>query len=326
MPVIGSSAYRSSRMIMTLVRSLLNDYGQPGLPVDIVTANRIGGTVQIHTSGPHGMILGDQAVIDSVADSSFDGTFDVSLVTSPTDFQYVQAGADASSTGGFSTGVGLGNVYTDPVLLPYLNSAYRVVQRALAMCGQTTFKVDLLFFVVTAVASVDPSVQVVVDEATAPPNNLPVDLIEPLELWERPYVAGPSDQSFLPMHDVTNSGGLPSVSQSQRLGVWEWREDGIWFVGATQDVQVRMRYRKFLPILSDGESQVLIRNSEECMAFITAAMAAQSRGSTLAEKYDAAGQDSLERLIQGAARQQQRTVRRRRPYSSRRSGYGRGWI
>lgn len=318
MPVIGSSAYRNSRMIMTLVRSLLNDYGSPGLPIDINAAVRIGGQVQITTVGPHGLVLGDQVVIDSVTDTSFNGTFQVSGVPDNLDFYYLQAGADTSSSGGFSTGVGLGNVYTDPVLLPYLNSAYRVVQRSLAMAGQTTFKVDLLFFVVPAVASPDPSVQVVVNEATAPPNNLPVDLVEPMELWERPYVAGPNQQSFSPMQDVTNSGGLPSIVQAQALRLWEWREDGIYFIGATQDTQVRMRYRKFLPILSDGESQVLIRNSEECMAFLTAAMASQARGSPLAEKYDAAADDSLEKLVNAATRQQQRVVRRRRPYRARR--------
>jgi len=104
------------------------------------------------------------------------------------------------------------------------------------------------------------------------------------------------------------------------LSVWEWRADGIYFLGATQDTQVRMRYQKALPDLSDATSPVLIRNAQEPLAYAAAAMAALARGSPLAETWDSAASDALEDLVASATRREQQSVRRRRPFSSR-SGY-----
>ena len=328
---------------------MLNDIGYPGLPILVATLVRTGGVSTVTTIGPNGLIMGDQVIVAGASDPTFNGVFQV--LTAPTDpllFQFAQPGSpDASATGGTATGVGLGNVYTEPVLLPFLNSAYRRVQRALAMAGQTTFKNDQAFFWVPAVASPDPTIQVYLTDAGAsitgasgsqPVNNnnltismLPVDLIEPLFLWERPISIGPdpllptsipvmepSQSAFVEMTDVTNSGGLPSLMQTETLRLWEWREDAICFVGALIDTQIRIRYKKGLPGLSDGASQILIRDSQECLADMTAALAANSRGSPLAEKFDSAAEDSMGRLINAATRQQQRVVRRRRPYRARR--------
>ncbi len=210
-----------------------------------------------------------------------------------------------------------GNLFTDALLLPYLNSAYRKVQRALANVQSGTFIQDNFEFVVVAVATVDPSLQVVVNDATAPPNQLPTDLLVPLRLWER---RNGSTDNFQEMVDMTNHGGLPSLAQGSILQFWEWRGDGLYFLGATQDQQVRMRYAKVYPDLVDATSSVLIRNAQEPAAYFTAAMAAMARGSPLAEKWDQAGNDALDDLLIRAAQREQRTPRRRRPFSWRR-GY-----
>ncbi len=210
-----------------------------------------------------------------------------------------------------------GNLFTDGLLIPYLNAAYRKVQRALANVGAGTFIVDNVTVIVAAVAAADASAQVSISDATAPPNQLPTDLLRPVKLWERP---SGSTQNFIEMVDLTDHGGLPSRPQGMTLDVWEWRADGLYFLGATQDTQVRIRYEKAYPDLSDATSVVLIRNAQEPLAFITAALASMARGSPLAEKWDAAGLDALEDLISSAARREQQTVRRRRPYSWRR-GY-----
>ena len=59
-----------------------------------------------------------------------------------------------------------GNLFTDGLLIPYVNSAYRKVQRALAAAGQETFLVDDVLLVVPAVTAVDPSLQVAIDDST----------------------------------------------------------------------------------------------------------------------------------------------------------------
>jgi hypothetical protein len=210
-----------------------------------------------------------------------------------------------------------GNLFTDAVLLPYVNSAYRKTQRALSAAGQETFLTDDILLVVPAIAAVDPSAQVFINDCTAPPNQLPTDLLVPLGVWERPN--GSSDD-FTLMTDVTARGGLPSIEQGETLGIWEWRQDGLWFVGATEDTQIRLRYQKTFPDFTDGTSTVLIRNAQEAIAYAAAAMAALSRGSPLAEDWDKAAADALEDLIATTVRRDQRGARRRLPFSSR-SGF-----
>jgi hypothetical protein len=211
-----------------------------------------------------------------------------------------------------------GNLFTDTLLLPYLNSSYRKVQRAIGNAGGGGFIQDDALLVVTAVAQQDPSLQVSITDATAPPNQLPTDLLVPVKLWER---ANGSSDDFVEMVDLTQHGGLPSRDQDVTLSVWEWRADGLWFVGATQDTQIRLRYLKAYPDFTDATSPVLVRNAQEGLAYATAALAGWSRGSPLAEKWDDAASDAIEDLVVAAVRREQQSQRRRRPYSSR-TGYG----
>ena len=210
-----------------------------------------------------------------------------------------------------------GNLFTDAVLLPYVNAAYRSVQRALANTSAGGFLTDNFTAVVPAVAVPDSSAQVSITDSTAPPNQLPTDLIVPQKLWERP---NGSTQDFVEMVDLSHHGGLPSRVQDVTLSVWEWRADGIYLLGATQDTQVRIRYLKAYPDLTDATSPVLVRNAQEAIAYGAAALAAWARGSPLAQKWDDAASDAVEDLVSQAVRREQQSGHRRRPYSSR-SGY-----
>src|SRR5438477_8946573 len=79
-----------------------------------------------------------------------------------------------------------GNLFTDSVLLPYANSAYRKVQRALGNTGAGGFLNDDALLAVAAIPAPDASLQVSLTDATAPPKQLPTDPLVPLKLWERP--------------------------------------------------------------------------------------------------------------------------------------------
>lgn len=207
-----------------------------------------------------------------------------------------------------------GNLFTDAVLLPYVNSSYRKVQRALATVQAGTFLTDNVLLVVPAVAEADASAQVSITDATAPPNQLPPDLLVPLRLWER---AAGSSRNFTEMADVTGHGGLPSESQGQTLRWWEWRADGLYFVGALGDVQIRLRYQKSYPDLTDDSSPVLVRQAQEAIAYAAAALAGAARGAPLAVRWDLAAADAIDDLVVRAIQREQRTSRRRRPFSSR---------
>ena len=210
-----------------------------------------------------------------------------------------------------------GNLFTDAVLLPYVSSGYRKAQRALANIQSGSFLTDNVLLVVPAVAQVDASAQVSITDATAPPNQLPPDLLVPVKLWER---ANGSSDDFAEMTDLTDHDGLPSEQQGLTLNYWEWRADGLYFLGATRDTQIRLRYQKSYPDLSDATSPVLIRHSQEALAYAAAALAGAARGAPQAERWDAAAADAIEDLIVRATQREQQTGRRRRPFSSR-SGF-----
>ena len=210
-----------------------------------------------------------------------------------------------------------GNLFTDAVLLPYANSAYRKLQRAIGNAGGGGFIQDDVLLLVTAVPQMDTSLQVSITDATAPPNQLPTDLLVPVKIWERP---DGSTDDFLEMVDLTQHGGLPSRVQDVTLSIWEWRADGLYFLGATQDTQIRLRYLKAYPDFTDATSPVLVRNAQEALAYAAAALAAWSRGSPLAAKWDDAASDAIEDLIVATVKREQQSQRRRRPFSSR-SGY-----
>jgi len=207
-----------------------------------------------------------------------------------------------------------GNLFTDAVLLSYVNSAYRKVQRALANIESGTFLTNNVLLVVPALAQADASAQVSITDGTAPPNQLPTDLLVPMKLWER---ANGSSDDFIEMADLTGHDGLPSEPQTPMLRYWEWRANGLYFLGATRDTQIRLRYQKSYPDLTDATSPVLVRHAQEAIAYAAAAMAGAARGAPQAERWDGAAADAIEDLLVRATQRDQQTTRRRRPFSSR---------
>jgi hypothetical protein len=214
------------------------------------------------------------------------------------------------------------NWATDSVLLPYLNSSYRTIQRKIANAGGAGFVTDNILLVVKAVPAnqQDPGTEVVLSDATPPPNQLPSNLLVPLKLWERPNL---SAQDFVEMVDLTNHGGLPSRPQGMNLSVWEWRTDGIYFIGATQDIQIRLRYQAAYPDLAGPTDVILIRGAQECLAHSTAALVGFARGSPMAANMEELFKDSVEDVILENVRQNQTSGTRRRAFGAR-TGIRRG--
>ena len=73
----------------------------------IVTAIRSGNVVTITTTVPHLMSVGKSVTIQGVANTSFNGTFTVTSVPSPTSFTFNQTAANASSSGGIVVAPGV---------------------------------------------------------------------------------------------------------------------------------------------------------------------------------------------------------------------------
>lgn len=201
-----------------------------------------------------------------------------------------------------------GAVFSDAVLLPFLNSAYRALQRELAEEGVSVLvsQQDLDLPLTNGVTVTELS------DVSSP--QLPTDLLAPHQLWEQ--AAGSSDL-FIPMEKITS--GLPNFQPSTYLRMWEWREDTIQLIGATQEITVRVRYEKSLPALVQGTDPVQIRSSIDPLAYSVAALAARSRGAqALSMDMMGAAQMSTNNLIERYVRPEQFKGRRRKPYGHRR--------
>ena len=201
-------------------------------------------------------------------------------------------------------------VFTDTLLMPFLNSAYRGLQRELAENG-----VSVLAEQQDIALSVDPTTGVTPTELsdTSSPQ-LPTDCLAPHMLWER-ATANTSDV-FIPMEKFMSGGSMLNLQPSTYLRLWEWREDKINLIGATQSITVRVRYEKVLPQLTLGADPVQIRSATDPLAFATAALAARSRGArALAQDLLGTAQMAIENLIERYVRPEQTKGRRRQPYS-----------
>ncbi|HEV2287399.1 MAG TPA: hypothetical protein VGR81_00435 [Candidatus Acidoferrales bacterium] len=201
-----------------------------------------------------------------------------------------------------------GAVFSDAVLFPFLNSAYRALQRELAEEGVSVLvaQQDLNLPLASGVTVTE------ISDVSSP--QLPTDLLAPHQLWEQ---AANSSDLFIPMEKITS--GLPNFQPSSYLRMWEWREDTIQLIGATQEITLRVRYEKSLPALVQGTDPVQIRSSIDPLAYSVAALAARSRGAqALAADMMGAAQMSTNNLIERYVRPEQFKGRRRKPYGHRR--------
>lgn len=205
------------------------------------------------------------------------------------------------------------SVFTDVLLMPLLNSAYRGLQRELAENGVSVLAeqqdISMLVDGTTGMTGTELS------DVSSP--QLPTDCLMPHMLWER-ATANTADV-FVPMEKFTSGGGMLNLQPSSYLRLWEWREDKINLIGATQGITVRMRYEKILPQLTLGTDPVQIRSASDPLGYATAALAARSRGArALAADLLGAAQSATEKLIQRYVRPEQIKGRRRKPYGYRR--------
>ncbi len=197
-----------------------------------------------------------------------------------------------------------GSVFNDATLMPLMNSAYRALQRELAEAGVSVLvsQADLDLPLTSGLTITELS------DTSSP--QLPTDLLVPHQLWEQ---QANSSDLFVPLEKIV--GGLPNLQPGAFLRMWEWREDTIQLLGATNEVTLRVRYEKVLPQLVLGTDPILIRASNDALAYATAAVAARARGArALAADMQSAAMEATGKLIERYVRPEQFKARRRKPY------------
>lgn len=204
-----------------------------------------------------------------------------------------------------------------PYTMEYVNSAWHKLQDELAEAGAPRLEREVILPQVPVAAALDPGIQVSVSYTGAndggllwPSPVLPQDMMEPMRLQER---QSGSVGGFAPMHP--SSDGLPRVVQGQRLRWWDWKDDSLYFTGATQLNDVLLRYYAYLPAIpADPNAQLGILRCQRAMGFYIAGEFAAARGSTAASDLMSKGDDAVQKMTIRIARVKQRLSRRRKPY------------
>lgn len=300
MPVVPATAFSRAADAFALIRALLNDADLPVVfNITPAGATRVASVVTITTAAPHTLTVGNRVQISGVSDASFNATQTVTSVPTSTSFTCAQAGVDASSGNGVVELIIQGDVFTDTALLPILNAAYRKLQRRLLMGGSPTMITEIDLALGVGATSIT--------DTTTPA--LPVDFLAPRQLFER---LGGSTNRFMPMSGPLDA--LPDMSPGTYLGSWSWREEGIYLIGATQALDVRVRYSRTLADLVSADSQLLIRGGLDPVAYWAAAGAAAAKGASAPQWWAATAEETIAELktIQGHSRQFK--TARRRPY------------
>ncbi len=145
---------------------------------------------------------------------------------------------------------------------------------------------------------------------------LPTDFVEPMELWE--ITAGTS-QSYMLMTRVLTLPKTPVLTAF--LQVWSFQNGYIHFLGANNNISVKMDYvGEPLRNVIDENSIILTeyRNAEQFLTFKNAAYCAMFIGEneTRAEVLNKLAEDALGKSLGISIKNQQTTGIRRRPFRS----------
>jgi hypothetical protein len=194
---------------------------------------------------------------------------------------------------------GEGQIFTSnpaisPFVQPLLNSSIRELYRELRNVGEPVLIKDNIILTglpiinspTQGLGQGDPAVQTALtpqgyfDGVQIWPNfQLPGDMLYPTCLWERQTG---SNNPFRTMD--APSGGLDSLWQGPYLRQWEWRNNNLNFRGATQGVDIRMRYYCSLPqffsqTLDFSSTYVPVLDCTDAVAYMTAVKYARMLGS-----------------------------------------------
>lgn len=343
MPVAPQAPYDTLATVSQMVRSLLGDFIQNIQPnmAGVVTVGGGGFTIT-WTSGNQFNALFNNVpiVINGVANV-------VAQVTSPTTATLLNAAALGAGQA-YTLVIPTGDIFADSqsYVLPTINLAWRKLQEKLDLSSHPRTRNETVLYSLPVAGSLDPATQQFISwtqffdgvntwtQANPPPSGpcplLPADFMSPLQLWERQSVGVNvvNPLGFQEMNPVV--GRLPATVKGSWNGVWDWREDAIYFVGAILPLDVRISYRSYLPdiaIAGGGfaSTPVPIMRAARALACYSAAVFVTPRGgSALAGGFYAEGDAAVDILTNRQGKLLQFVnVRRRAVYVSSQPRRGR---
>lgn len=206
-----------------------------------------------------------------------------------------------------------GSLWTDQKLMPKLQEAHRELQSTLFLAGIPV--INDVSSVITVPANTVDGVNVDMSAVTGYPNNL----IRPI--WMKERTVGQQNQDFIDMIEVDF---IPSISKDTRLVYWAWIGQTIMLLGATNDVQVLLRYRGSIKIPAKVTDDCVVLFSETFLSYRTAALAIASTGqdNLKFQMLNSQAEMNLDKLTRTAIKEGQNLPVRRVPYHrGRKSGF-----
>lgn len=175
-------------------------------------------------------------------------------------------------------------VTAQPFMQQVFNTAYRKLQDFLFNLGFYTLTDTVVLLSMGPTQATDVSTETYLSWSgyfdgsvvNASPV-LPQNLLAPLRIEER--ING-QDALFIPMEQMID--GLPVIPIQTYNRLWEWRADAIYFPGSNQTLDVRIRYAKYLPDLTNAFGpwylqQVLIPRCQDALSLFCCAEIAAAR-------------------------------------------------
>lgn len=179
-----------------------------------------------------------------------------------------------------------GEVYSDAVLLPFLQRAYRYAARYMRGKGVTLVRKQSAVIAMTIG-------QTTLTRSPGSAPNYPSDLLRPLQLRERQTGGG---GLFTVMK--LSEGFLPDQAAQDSFGLWEWRADTIYVPLAKQNRDVQIMYDADLTAITTVNDTLLIPDSTDALAAIVASFAAATRDEqTNSEKLRQLGERDLDLIV-----------------------------
>jgi hypothetical protein len=205
-----------------------------------------------------------------------------------------------------------------------LNDALEWFQNEVNNHGYTTFEKETFPTGITPAAFVpanDPGQQVSISDTgyfdgtlSHPTPQLPTDLLIPARLWERQTG---NTESWVPVQECVD--GLPSRTPTTRFGMWEWRQDGIYLPGATQQNDLRLRYTGSHATLVTPSDTLYFRGAVGAMAYKTVSIYLASKNTDAAQAAASEATLRVGQITTRGARAKQHASNFRRSYGSVRS-------
>lgn len=194
------------------------------------------------------------------------------------------------------------NLYTNAILLPHLKAANEELEQLLLKVGAPVQRVKSAVLAITAGGT-----SITIGGSPA----LPTDFLLPITVLER--TTGDSDQSWSEMtpRDYEPENQIPTTT----FGYYSFRNNGIYFIAATANRDIKLQYERQLAVISGSNSPVDFYLAKRFLCARVAELAARYTGQNKVYADDLAVREVEPRRydIESIFVLQGQTVRARRP-------------